>query len=117
MGTKMYGVTIMMSEFFASRLSPEVKLGLRRVDVVCLKGSSIPMAIYTCDRSNALWVSQQAVEKYSSDAVVEKFQETFEEGMDEFVSGNWGAAKTLFEEALSICPKDKPSQRILMHMD
>ena len=26
-------------------------------------------------------------------------------------------AKTLFEKALWICPRDKPSQRILMHMD
>ena len=26
-------------------------------------------------------------------------------------------SKTLFEEALWICPRDKPSQRILMHMD
>ena len=52
----MYGVNVLMSESFQSKLSPQMKQGLRRVDVVCLKGSSIPMAIYTCDRSNALWV-------------------------------------------------------------
>ena len=37
--------------------------------------------------------------------------------MDEFVAGNWQASKQMFEQALSICPRDKPSQRILMHMD
>jgi len=115
--TKMYGVNLLMSESFYSKLSPAVQMGLRRVDVVCLKGSSIPMAIYTCDRSNALYVSQKAAERYGHDDVVGKFQAVFEEGMDEFVAGSWGDAKAMFEEALFICPRDKPSQRILMHMD
>ena len=64
--TKMYGVNVLMSESFQSKLSPAVKQGLRRVDVVCLKGSSIPMAIYTCDRSNALWITQKAVDKFGA---------------------------------------------------
>jgi len=115
--TKMYGVNLLMSESFQSKLSPQMRQGLRRVDVVCLKGSSIPMAIYTCDRSNALWVSQKAIDKYTPEKVIEEFQRIFEEGMEEFVSGNWQASKTMFEQALSICPRDKPSQRILMHMD
>ena len=115
--TKMYGVNILMSESFHSKLSPAMQKGLRRVDVVCLKGSSIPMAIYTCDRSNALYVSRKAIDKFGEHDVVDEFQRTFEEGMDEFVSGNWGASKTLFEKALWICPRDKPSQRILWHMD
>ena len=62
----MYGVNVLMSESFQSKLSPAVKQGLRRVDVVCLKGSSIPMAIYTCDRSNALWITQKAVDKFGA---------------------------------------------------
>ena len=40
-----------------------MKQGLRRIDVVCLKGSSIPMAIYTDDRSNGLYAAQEAVER------------------------------------------------------
>jgi len=115
--TKMYGVTILMSEFFASRLSPEVKLGLRRVDVVCLKGSSIPMAIYTDDRSNGLYCTTAAIEQFSADKVVEEFQRTFELGMDNFVAGMWGKAKGYFEQALWICPRDKPCKRLLRHMD
>jgi len=115
--TKMYGVTILMSEFFASRLSPEVKQGTRRVDVVCLKGSSIPMAIYTCDRSNGLYCTTAAIERFSADRVVQEFQKTFEEGMDSFVAGQWGQAKTKFENALWICPRDKPCKRLLRHMD
>ena len=115
--TKMYGVNILMSESFHSRLSPAVQQGLRRVDVVCLKGSSIPMAIYTCDRSNALYVAPEAIAKYGEGKVIEEFQRVFEEGMDAFVSGDWTASKGFFEAALNICPRDKPSTRILMHMD
>jgi len=115
--TKMYGVTILMSEFFASRLSPQMKLGLRRVDVVCLKGSSVPMAVYTCDRSNGLYCTTAAIEKYSAESVVATFQATFEAGMDAFVEGRWDEAKTQFEHALWICPRDKPSKRLLAHMD
>jgi class 3 adenylate cyclase len=115
--TKMYGVNVLMSEMFYKKLSPTTQAGLRRVDVVCLKGSSIPMAIYTCDRSNALYVSQKAIDQFGTDNVIEEFQRVFEEGMDEFVSGNWQASKVCFETALAICPRDKPSQRILMHME
>jgi len=115
--TRMYGVNVLMSESFYSKLSPAIKHGLRRVDVVCLKGSSIPMAIYTCDRSNALYVAQKAIDEYGADKVVDEFQRIFEEGMEEFVSGNWGASKVFFEQALCICPRDKPAQRILMHMN
>jgi len=115
--TKMYGVNILMSQSFQSKLSPAMRKGLRRVDVVCLKGSSIPMAIYTCDRSNALYVQQKAIDQYGAEHVIGEFHKVFEEGMDEFVHGNWQASKLLFEMALSICPRDKPSLRILMHMD
>ena len=55
-----------MSQYFYDKLSPACKEGTRRVDVVCLKGSSIPMAIYTCDRSNALWITQKAVDKFGA---------------------------------------------------
>jgi len=115
--TRMYGVKILMSESFHSKLSPAVRQGLRRVDVVCLKGSSIPMAIFTCDRSNGLFVSPEAIQKYGEDEVVEVFQKTFELGMDCFVGGDWATSKTHFEAALAICPRDKPSNRIIMHMD
>jgi len=115
--TKMYGVNVLMSESFFGKLSTAVQSGCRRVDVVCLKGSSIPMAIYTCDRSNALYVAQRAIDRYGTERVVEEFQQTFEEGMDAFVAGDWGHSKSLFELALWICPRDKPAARILMHMD
>ena len=106
-----------MSESFYGKLSHAVQQGCRRVDVVCLKGSSIPMAIYTCDRSNALYVSQKAVAKYGADRVIEEFQQMFEDGMEAFVAGDWGAAKECFESALAICPRDKPTELILKHMD
>lgn len=115
--TKMYGVNILMSEYFFDKLSPAMRKGLRRVDVVCLKGSSIPMAIYTCDRSNALYVAPAAIAKHGEDSVIETFQAGFEEAMTNFVKGDWATAKTGFEAALEICPRDKPSQRILWHMD
>lgn len=115
--TKLYGVNVLMSESFHSKLSKRVRGGLRRIDVVCLKGSSIPMAIYTCDRSNLLWVARKAVDQFGADRVIEEFHRVFEEGMDAFVSGDWQGSKEYFEQALFICPRDKPAKRILMHMD
>ena len=114
--TKMYGVNILMSEYFASKLSAQVKQGLRCVDVVCLKGSSIPMRIYTCDRSNGLYCTPTAVERHGEDGVVAEFQRVFAESMEAFISGDWQAAKAGFDAAIDICPSDKPSKRILKHM-
>lgn len=115
--TKMYGVNILMSDYFAKRLSPSLRVGLRRVDVVCLKGSSIPIAIWTCDRSNALYCSKSAIAQYGADKVITEFHRIFEAAMDNFVSGKWGDAKVGFEQALEICPGDKPSNRLIWHMD
>ena len=49
--------------------------------------------------------------------VIEEFQRVFEEGMDAFVGGDWASSKAFFEASLAICPRDKPSNRIIMHMD
>ena len=94
--TKMYGVNILMSESFFSKLSPAMQKGLRRVDVVCLKGSSIPMAIYTCDRSNGLYVAPEAIKRHGEENVIGEFQRVFEEGMDAFVAGDWSTSKGHF---------------------
>lgn len=115
--TKMYGVTILMSEYFVSKLSRPVKAGLRRIDVVCLKGSSIPMAVYTCDRSNALYCSKEAVDRFGADKVIQEFQALFEEAVDGFISGDWPTAKVCLEAAQEICPNDIPAMRLLSHMD
>jgi class 3 adenylate cyclase len=115
--TKMYGVTILMSEYFVDKLSEAARLGLRRLDVVCLKGSSIPMSIYTCDRSNALYCSRPAVARLGAERVVAEFQRVFAKGLDGFVAGEWGRARAALQTALEICPHDKPAQRLMWHMD
>jgi len=106
----MYGVAVLLSEYFVAKLSPSVRrgarriccaqakcatwrqslsphLGLRRVDVVCLKGSSIPMAIYTDDRSNALHCSREAVMRLGEGAVVAEFQRRFGKARQEAQPG------------------------------
>ena len=75
------------------------------------------MAIYTCDRSNALHVEQAALLKYGAEDVIKEFQRIFEEGVDNFVQGDWGEGKRCFELCLQICPRDEPAKRLLMHMD
>ena len=115
--TKMYGVSILMSEYFVAKLSPSVRMGLRRVDVVCLKGSSIPMSIYTCDRSNALYCARAAMARFGADRVVAEFQAVFERGLDHFVSGDWRTAHDALTAALEICPQDTPAHRLMRHMD
>jgi len=115
--TKMYGVNILMSEELVNRLSPSVKKGVRLVDVVCLKGSSQPMKVYTDDRSNGLYFSTSAISEHGQEKVYQKFLEIYEQGMDQFVAGNWEQARVCFEGALKMVPDDKPCKRILWHMN
>lgn len=115
--TKMYGCNILMSEYFVDKLSDRLKEGVRLVDVVCLKGSSVPMRVYTDDRSNALHFSMESTRIFGADKVYGAFTEVFNKGMDGFVKGDWATAKTNFESGLRFLPHDKPCKRILWHMN
>ena len=75
------------------------------------------MPIYTCDRSNAFYVSVEAVARLGQASAVPEFQRVFAEALDAFVDGDWAAAKVGLVEALSICPRDLPCMRLMKHMN
>lgn len=50
--TKQYGVYFLMSGSFYALLSPQIQELCRHLDRVCVKGSVVPMDIYTFDVSN-----------------------------------------------------------------
>ena len=46
---------------------------------------------------------KKAMEQHGQEKVIGEFQRTFEEGMDEFVAGNWGASKVCSEQQPHTC--------------
>jgi class 3 adenylate cyclase len=50
--THMYGVQLLLSEWFVGELSPEVMKNCRRLDKVTVKGSQVPMELWTFDISS-----------------------------------------------------------------
>jgi len=47
--SRQYGVPILVSEIFYDLLSSEVKETMRKIDVITVKGSEVPIGIYTYD--------------------------------------------------------------------
>lgn len=114
--TKMYGVNILMSEEFVNRLSPSTNKGVRLVDRVCLKGSTRPMSIFTDDRSNALYFTEESLRIHGDEAAYSKFYEVYQQGMQAFIDGDWSKARMALESALMMVPYDLPCKRVLWHM-
>ena len=47
--SKQYGVPLLLSQNFYDLMSPDVQVHLRKLDVVTVKGSEVPIGIYTYD--------------------------------------------------------------------
>ena len=103
-----------MAGQFYDLLSDHIKVGIRLIDHVTLKGGVKPFRIYADDRSN-LWlkINPRLVEIYGAEAAYEQFSKTFHEGVDAFIKGDWGAAKLKLEAAAEFCPEDQPTKLLL----
>eukprot|EP00590_Aulacoseira_subarctica_P011267 CAMPEP_0172437614 /NCGR_PEP_ID=MMETSP1064-20121228/72353_1 /TAXON_ID=202472 /ORGANISM="Aulacoseira subarctica , Strain CCAP 1002/5" /LENGTH=885 /DNA_ID=CAMNT_0013186105 /DNA_START=2352 /DNA_END=5007 /DNA_ORIENTATION=+ len=126
--SRQFGLSILMTERFHELLSPEAQRYCRKVDVVTVKGSNIPMPIYTYETMQnqifpALQVpkfsgldlktvlSQQALDytpldwTQDPDLVQLRIQSTlafrtaFDGGLQCYLSGQWYQARTLLEQA------------------
>lgn len=76
---KQYGVNILVSESLFMRLDDEIQKYLRHIDTVVLKGSEIPIRIYSFDLHFAgLGVSKHVATKAQIDAKRLKVKEAFE---------------------------------------
>merc|ERR1711988_663538 len=76
--TKIYSSNILMSWQFYDLLSDHLKVGIRLVDHITLKGGHKPLRVYADDRSN-LWlkINPRLVEIYGAEAAYEQFSKTF----------------------------------------
>jgi len=115
--TKIYSSNILMSGQFYDLLSDHIKVGIRLIDHVTLKGGVKPFRIYADDRSN-LWLKMnpKLVDIYGAEAAYEQFSKTFHEGVDAFIKGDWPAAQQKLEGAHDFCPKDVPTMLLMKEM-
>ena len=91
--TKIYSSNILMSGQFYDLLSDHIKVGIRLIDHITLKGGHKPLRVYADDRSN-LWlkVNSRLIEIFGADDAYEQFSTVFHEGIDAFIKGDWATA-------------------------
>jgi len=115
--TKIYGANILMSGEFYDLLSGNIKVGCRWIDYITLKGQHKPMRLYADDRSNLnLKMNQRLVEIYGAEAALNQFHQTFHEGIEAFVKGDWPLAQQKLHAAQEYCPKDVPTKLLMNEM-
>jgi len=95
--TKYYGASLVVSE--AVKKSIEKKVKSRLLDKVFVKGSNLPIQIYT------------VAEKLT--AKEKELWEAFAHGQREYYKRNFTAAQTVFQDALKASPDDLPCQHFL----
>jgi class 3 adenylate cyclase len=162
--SKQYGVPLLMSQNFYELMSDEGRSYCRRLDVITVKGSEVPIGIYTYDvQQNQLFAKMPILRKgpgkgngnvnkskkgindpqflsiaNETSEVFEKdydmitlrnhlpvgFKETFNEGLELYLQGDWATARGFFEKAsqqMSQIPffekGDGPSNTLLRYME
>ncbi|GMH93363.1 hypothetical protein TL16_g12607 [Triparma laevis f. inornata] len=130
--THQFGTPLLLSGPFCNELSPAAKALCRKIDVVTVKGSQIPLELWTCDLTNFDTAAVEMIEpqytgggenreqqaldfervKYAQKDFDQEFKATFEEVVGFYISGEWDKAKTLIDKCLSIYPKDGPSDSL-----
>lgn len=115
--TKIYSCNILMSGEFYDLLSDNMKVGIRMIDNCTLKGGHKPYRIYGDDRSNIfLKMSTAMVDEHGPFNAYQIFADTFQNGIQNFISGDWMSAKRHLLEALRFAPEDKPTKLLLQEM-
>ncbi len=95
--TKFYGTPLIISETVKRRL--EEKIEARLLDKVLVKGSSMPMPIYS--------VTKELTPE------IKEVWDAFEAGQKEYYDRNFPGALKAFQDALKAYPDDKPVQIFL----
>ena len=95
--TKYYGTPIIVSETVKRRV--EEKTDIRLLDKVMVKGSSLPMPIYSVSKE----LSPDKLEAW----------EAFEAGQRKYYDRDFPGAQKAFKNALKAYPDDKPTQIFL----
>jgi len=126
--TRQFGVSILITRNFFTLLSEESQKHCRKIDVVTVKGSNVPMPIYTYDTFQNQVFPQLRAPKYSNLSLQEvltrqaesydastwlsdpdiiqlrclatpQFLKTFDKGLNNYLGGHWDEARTDLEKA------------------
>jgi len=123
--THQFGTPLLVSGPFVNEMSPAARAMCRKIDVVTVKGSQIPLELWTCDISNfdifgarALTPvivdgEQKAVDLLAIKKGIQKdfddeFKRVFEEGVELYIKGDWDLARVKIDECLGIYDGDGP---------
>ncbi|KAK7250093.1 adenylate and guanylate cyclase [Aureococcus anophagefferens] len=128
--THMYQCPLLMSGFFIDEMSPASRSFCRMVDVVSVKGSNVPLELWTFDVSffpeNSLQptfgddMGQLPVD-FANDLYYRElqkgidplFMQKFNDAIQEYVAGDWKQAKLHLVESLKRYPEDGPSKTLM----
>mmetsp|Transcript_24385 Transcript_24385/g.35798 ORF Transcript_24385/g.35798 Transcript_24385/m.35798 type:complete len:840 (+) Transcript_24385:136-2655(+) len=125
--SKQYGVPILVSQNFFDLMTEDAKAKCRRLDVITVKGSEVPIGIYTYDcrqdqhfRSKRsarntkdgppvvfLTSSNETSDVFEKDYdmltlrehITPEFLSTFQQGLEYYLQGDWGSARGFLERA------------------
>jgi class 3 adenylate cyclase len=128
--THIFGCPLLLSGFLVDELSTPARMLHRKVDVVSVKGSAVPLEIWTFDivnfpehvlepKFNEQGV-QQPVDfeqdrdyRHLQEGLDPLFVQLFNEAIQLYVDGKWKESRTSLEKALSINPQDGPSKTLM----
>ncbi|KDO29474.1 hypothetical protein SPRG_06013 [Saprolegnia parasitica CBS 223.65] len=126
--TGQFQVPMLISEWFMDELSPFAKTHCRKIDRVTVKGSEIPMDLWTFDIGNYSIDCDPIVDPngvqmpldYEKNDILPRLQEgipraffsTFKEGMQAYLDGDWAKAHALLSTAYETY-RDGPTNVLL----
>lgn len=130
--TGQFDVPMLLSEWFVDELSVEARRFCRKIDRVAVKGSEIPMDLWTFDIGHypaegvppiVVEGKQKAVEfgidpiyKTLQEGIPKAFFENFHEGIGAYFGGKWDHAKEKLSAANQIW-EDGPTKVVLKVME
>eukprot|EP00946_MAST-07B_sp_MAST-7B-sp1_P000852 g852.t1 len=104
--SKQYKVQLLLSDAFVKEIAnPKFKAGCRPLDVVTVKGSNVPVTLYT-------YQPNETPEDMDDGARLQ-FRDFWLEAFDTYVSGDWDKTRALIEQCLNLHPEDGPCQTML----
>lgn len=95
--TKMYGVSLLISEKVYESLEKKNKYLIRKVDTVIVKGKEKPVTVYEVFNSDTTELRNQK----------KKLRQSFEEAIDLYYAQDYSAAKKIFEAHLKELSEDR----------
>ena len=106
--TKQFDCNILCSEDFYNRMSSSYQRHMRKVDRVKVVGASWPMILYAYDEGAD--EGNDVLDKKN------RFSTEFDQAVDNYISGDWKAAKKLLFSCLGTRNKDLAATRMIDFM-